>query len=496
MLKILRREGVMKKLVWIIAIIVILSFGVFGTAYLVTDTPSKNYAGTIFGRKISFNKFQKAYNNSRAQAIIRYGDKYNENRPYLDLDSETWDRLILLHKAKKQKIKISNKELVQTIQSYPFFQRNGQYDTPLYNNVVRYVFEMKPRDFEESIRNSIKIAKIVSKKTAGITIDKDAPFEFYKKQTEKTQVSYVFLPSKDFTHQAHFEEQELKEYYNNNKLQFLVPSSINLAYISLPLIEIQGEKNETENDPNAAVKIKAEKIYQDALAKNSLQESAKNNQIQSKLSGFLNREEPNKDLNWSFDILNRSFHLKPNEITDPIILDREILILQLIEKRAFYIPEYTETYDKVVEAVLLINAKEIARNKSKENLKIIKGNSVNNFTKAVKKTGLKVQKTPEFTRRQYLPKIGIASPFHEAAFQLDESNKISDVIESKTGFYILHFEKYIPMDPIAFEEKEKNIAQQLLEHKRNEALKTYISVLRKEAKLEDFIAEQREKMKK
>ena len=47
MLEILRRKGVNKTILWFIAIVIILSFGVFGTAYRMDNTV--NSAGTIYG---------------------------------------------------------------------------------------------------------------------------------------------------------------------------------------------------------------------------------------------------------------------------------------------------------------------------------------------------------------------------------------------------------------------------------------------------------------
>ena len=53
MLKLLRKKGIAKKVIWFIAIIIIISFGFLGTAYLITDSGSVNDAGKIFGKTIS-----------------------------------------------------------------------------------------------------------------------------------------------------------------------------------------------------------------------------------------------------------------------------------------------------------------------------------------------------------------------------------------------------------------------------------------------------------
>lgn len=103
MLKILRKKGVAKKIIWFIAIVIIISFGFFGTASLLSNQRNTGYAGKIFGKKISFDQFEKVYGHVAIQALIKYGDNFNKIREHLDLESQTWDRLIMLHEAKKER---------------------------------------------------------------------------------------------------------------------------------------------------------------------------------------------------------------------------------------------------------------------------------------------------------------------------------------------------------------------------------------------------------
>ena len=59
MLKILRKKGVAKKLLWATAIVIIISFGLFGEAYLMNSGRKGNIAGTVFGKKVSVDDIQR-----------------------------------------------------------------------------------------------------------------------------------------------------------------------------------------------------------------------------------------------------------------------------------------------------------------------------------------------------------------------------------------------------------------------------------------------------
>ena len=161
MLQVLRRKGVNKTILWFIAIVIILSFGVFGTAYRLDNTV--NSAGTIYGHNVSIKDFQQAYLDARDQAIRIYGDEFFKNGNRLDLEQEAWDRLILLKEAQKRNIQVNDQEVVAYIASFPFFQRNGQFDQTLYEEIVQNpsIFDRSTHDFEEGVRKQLIIKKLI-----------------------------------------------------------------------------------------------------------------------------------------------------------------------------------------------------------------------------------------------------------------------------------------------------------------------------------------------
>ncbi len=170
MLKTFRKKGVAKKVLWFLAVIIILSFGVFGTANYYHGDKGLSYAGKIFGKKITFDDFQKSLLHARTQAILRYGDNFDKIAPMLDLDSEAWDRLILLQEGRRQHIKILDAEVIDTIEDFDFFKHGGKFDPAFYGKIVRYVFRCDPREFEEGVRESLIFSKLFQGQTAGAEI--------------------------------------------------------------------------------------------------------------------------------------------------------------------------------------------------------------------------------------------------------------------------------------------------------------------------------------
>ena len=489
MLKLMRNKELKKKVIWVVAILIIISFGIFGTAYLIGGIGSDTSAGKLFGKKVSLNDFQKTYHNVRIQAVIRYGDKYKDVEPYLNLETEAWDRLILLHEANKQKIKVTNNEIIAAIERLPFFQRNKQFDSLLYNDVLRYAFRVKPRNFEEGIRDQLKFQKLFSKITKDVTVPEEEILKSFHKKNEKVQVSYILVSPDDYIDESKFNETQAKEYFETNKLDFVIPSSVNVEYIELPLTDNTDKEMSEEvlEEAKQKVREKAEEIVEQLKENPSFEEIAKENNLEAKTTGFFSLEEPKLSLGWSYEVFSQIFGLPVDTISPPFESSNAIQIVRVTERKEASIPEYDDVADKVKTTVLREAAKEVTQLKTEEYLTTIKNNlastNLKDFSKTASAIGFEVFQTPEFNRGQYLPKIGISKNFQDTAFSLSNDNKISEVIETEKGFSILYLDNHLPAKMSDFEEQKSPIENSLLSEKRNAVFNDFVTQLRLEAKL-------------
>ena len=81
MLKILRKKGVMKKLLWLVAGVIIIVFGFLGESYLLNDPSRSDVTGRIFGKKVNREEFQRTFKNTQIQAMMQYGDNFSKILP-------------------------------------------------------------------------------------------------------------------------------------------------------------------------------------------------------------------------------------------------------------------------------------------------------------------------------------------------------------------------------------------------------------------------------
>ncbi len=493
MLKFLRKKGVMKKFLWGVAIIVIIVFGFFGTAGLMQNG-NQSYAGKVFNKEITITEFQKAYMKTRDQAYLRYGDNFEKIKDFLNLEAETWNRFILLHEAKKRGVKVSNKDIVDTITGYPFFQKDGTFDKEIYRKILKYVFNRKPRDFEEGIRESLIFEKLFDQETASISISDEEVYEDYKKENEKAKVSYVLIDPDSFINEATFTEEEAQQFYEDSKEDFRIPPTINVKYVDLTYPE------DADNQKKAELDIKARAIsdtLKDAPTLGLEEASKKYGDFEIKETGFFSIEKPNLKVGWTYETLQELFQAKEGDILEPIETQNGFLVAKIIKKRNTYIPNYAEASSDVQNSLINKKSGDLANNKAGEILKQIeeeiKDDSLDEFKRVSASLELKVEQTPLFNRGQYLPFVGLEKDFQEKAFILaaNKTNKISDVVSTVKGHCILHLDEFVPIDEEKYKEEKDSFSERRLQEMKSEAFTDFIARIRLQAQLEDYLPKEK-----
>jgi len=372
---------------------------------------------------------------------------------------------------------------------------------------------MEARDYEESVRDSIKLIKLYEMETDSISVSDDELFEAFKKQNEKVQVSYALISAKPFENQVSSTKEEELEYYTINKHEFLKPKMVNVDYISLPFPEEKPEPNQkndeditdnnTEDTSEADTELVKEEIrdnsisiYNDLLINPNMNEVAKQNQVDVQTSGPFSVEKPNLKLGWTFQMFKQIFEMTLGDISEPLETDKGVFLIKIIEKKEAYVPEYNETTEEVQQSVLKQKALAQAKIKAEELLSQINDNlsktKIKDFPQAAKDVGVTIYQTPIFSRGQYLPIVGLSKEFQDEAFKLNEEMTISKIVETEKGFCFLHLDEYKPAEQKIFELEKNIIAQQLVVEKKMKKFTRFLSDLRVEAHLEDNISALRE----
>lgn len=459
MLKALRNKKTAKK-IWIgLAIIIVPAFVLWGLGGAVRSRQESAYAGKIFGRNISILEYKDAVNAVRNSAIMQYGDKFSEAEKYLNLNSRAWERLILLSEAKKRKIKADDKEVIDLIESYPFFQRNSQFDNRIYSETLHYVFRTQPRIFEEQTRQNILIAKLYNQVTYKIRISDEEIKQEYRKSNEEISLNYIAAIPADFAKSITPTEQEIKGYYDKNSLEFKQPLSFNIDYLTA---------DSEEKAKDVILCLNKEKDFS---------KIAKDMGLTIKETGLFSQTDPIPGIGWSQEVSNMISNLKVGQFTQPINADKNYFILKLKERKEAFIPSFEKIKDQVKETVI----KERSTKLAKEKIDDCRHKSAD-FEACAKKSGLKSDSTKPFKFGSYIEGIGASDNFWTIGTGLKDA-KFSDVINMPSGFFIIKVKERIPVDQKKFEKEKSEFVKGLLSQKKQEYFNKFTEELIKKAQL-------------
>lgn len=466
MLKKLASRKTAKKVWIILAILIVPAFVLWGFGGAFKSRQESQYAGKIFDKKISLLEYRDAFEAVKNQAIMQFGENFSEIQKYLNLESQAWDRLLLLYEAKIRKTNASDREVIELIESYPFFQRKGQFNNRIYSETLQYVFRTQPRVFEEETRQNIIISKLYKEITEGaVTLNEAEIQEEYRKANAEISVSYIAGIPADFIKEISLSEEELKDYFTKNALEFKQPLSFNIEYIALDSEE----------------KIKS--ILPHLNKKDGFTKIAKEPGISVKETGLISQTDPIPGIGWSVQIASLVSKLKVDEFSPPIHIDKYYYILRLKTRKEPFIPDYDSIKDKVRQAFLNKQSQGTAKEKIEACLKKLKETPLKSvdFEKIAKGFGLKSGSTQNFKYGSYIEGIGASDKFWLAAQNLRE-DEISGIIEMEpAGFYILKVKSHIPMDNNKFETEKKEFSQRILLQKKQEYFAQFIEELRRKA---------------
>jgi peptidyl-prolyl cis-trans isomerase D len=499
MLKVLRKKGVSKIILWFLAVIIILAFVVFGSSYRMEATAERKmkYAGKIFDKKVPFAEFENQLQQTIISDKLNYENNFNKIKHLLDQDraQRTWVRILLIREAAKRNIVITDEALVQYITTYPKFQIDGKFNETFYKDILRNFLNVQPSTFEECFRDKLKIDKLVDQETASVSVSDEETKEAFRQYNEKVQVSYILFANDEFKAQVTVDENQAKEFYQAHKNDFATPPMVNIEYLRF---DFAGQKSKdpgdvTQEERDAAWN-KAYNIQQELKGKTDFAEIAKANNLEINESGFFSMEQPNLKAGWPFELIQQIFAMKPGEISQMVETSQGYQILRMKETKAAAMPEFAEVKTQVVEQWKTAQAAKLAKAKAEDISKKIQEAKPVDFTKTAKDLKLEVVQTAAFGRNEsYLPKLGPAPDFMEKAFALTKEKPLSDVAETSKGYCLIHLDSRSEADMTDFEKEKTKFSNAILLEKKTKAFNDFLTRLRLIANLESYLPEDKKK---
>ena len=487
MLSVLRHKGVAKKVLWIVTVIIILSFAIFGSAYQMDN--NLNSAGTMYGKGVNYRDFQETYLDARDQAILVYGDEFFKRGQQIDLEQQTWDRLILLKEAKKQNIKISDKEVIDFIAQIPFFQRQGQFEQSLYQMIVkdRTIFNRRStREFEEGVRRNLMVRKVIEAASEPTTVSEEELKKEFTLRNEKITLDYATVKPVNFAKDITVTDAQLNEFYLKNKEAYRLPAMIKVDYVHIPV-------DEKAND---AIKNEAKKkIYNlsaQLTATSDFATLAKTFGLEIKQSDYFSLDKPILTFASSPEETEKMFAMKKGQFTKPLNVPDGWQIIRINDKKESFIPEFAVIQEQVKKDYISNESYTLAKKKAEELLpQLTEAAKKTDFKTAATSLGLSVEQTPSFSRGEYIANVGLVRELQADTLKLTKDNPFTGVIPTSQGPVIAHLVKVEAIDEKQFNDGKEEFRQMLEAKLRQQKIAMFMTQLRLAANVKSKVKQQR-----
>lgn len=274
MLKFFRQKLISKIIFWSLVVLVLPAFVLWGTGSIGRSGPKgPKFVGMIENRKVTYEDLARSIAAIRCHIILNYFrqeqilDALLKNAPFLAKGA--WDRLITLRQAEKEKITVSDKEVIAYIRNHPLFVRSGAFDERLYAYILRYNMGLDARAFEEIVRENLAIQELKDRVTKDVAVSDEDVAAAYRKENIQYTIAYILFDTKNYLDKVTVDDALVKAYYDENRSHFALPKkegSDEPSYAGFDDVKAGIRDNLAEEDAKALALAAAGEAYEPLAA--------------------------------------------------------------------------------------------------------------------------------------------------------------------------------------------------------------------------------------
>ncbi len=349
-----------KPLLWVLVVVVVLSFSLWGTySNHPGETMNRAAVARIEGRAVTAPQFQKAMGNARFMQMLRMGREFpdsDEVRRYLQ--SQAWQQLLLRHEARRLGVDVPDADLASIIHRHPMFtDAQGAFDARQYQTFVERTLPamgMTEAGFEEALKEEVKRERVIAVLTAGASVPDAEARDLAVRLHAPTDIEVFEFKETGFAASVAPADDEVRKAYEAGADKYSEPPARRVRYVRFEPESGAADAKAARQKAGEAALAFAVKLQEtdgagraDAFAKLAAERG-----LRVEESGFFAMREGLPGMTNSLAAARAAFQLAPEQPdSDPVEAGGGFLVMLLAESRGAQ-PMPFEKARKEVEADL------------------------------------------------------------------------------------------------------------------------------------------------
>ena len=248
-----KSQGVIVK---VIIGVVIVTFALFGVEALVQSFTSTDTVAEVDGKEITRTQLLQASETQRRQLISMMGGQIDpamleENALQRRALDELIQRTVLMNQALSLNLGVSDAQVDAYLLQAEQFQTEGKFDQNKYLNFIRSL-GFTPLAFKERIKQDVLIQQTRNALAGSEFVLPSQIEHIVALQNQKRNYDYIRYSLAEKTEQVNVTDDELREYYEQNKASFIAPEQVKLDYVVVSVADIQDKVEVSDAELNDA----------------------------------------------------------------------------------------------------------------------------------------------------------------------------------------------------------------------------------------------------
>jgi peptidyl-prolyl cis-trans isomerase D len=250
-----------KKITQIFLALITLPFAFWGVDSYVRNSGGGQDLASVGDSKISIQELQGALREQEDRLRQQLGGRVDPamfNTPEMRravLDSLVSQRLLALQ-SNKNRMTLSDADLVRFIASVPTLQENGKFSPERYAALVASQ-GLSKEAFEQRLRYDLAMQQVAQPVGDASMTGKLPMARWAMAQLEQRDVAEFKLQPTDYVAKVSLSDDAISKYYDANKSRFELPEQVRVEYLSLSQETLQAQVRVSDEEIGARYKAKA-----------------------------------------------------------------------------------------------------------------------------------------------------------------------------------------------------------------------------------------------